>query len=42
MEMCKECGTDLNALNLSDVEPGMCNDCCDLALDFILNHNNGD
>jgi len=38
---CKECGKELNALNMSDIEDGMCNDCVDLALNFILKHNNG-
>jgi Zn-finger nucleic acid-binding protein len=33
---CKTCGVKLTALNMSDVEPGMCGECCDNALDEIL------
>lgn len=33
---CKFCGIELNALNLSDVEPNCCGDCCDKELDKIL------
>ena len=39
---CKECGINLNALNMSDIEQGICTDCVDLTCDFILKHNNGD
>jgi hypothetical protein len=40
METCIDCGLELNALNISDVENNMCGDCCDKKIDVILRENN--
>lgn len=32
---CKSCGTELNALNMSDIEPGWCNKCVKIKIEMI-------
>lgn len=32
---CKSCGTELNALNISDIEPEWCNKCVEIKIEMI-------
>ena len=35
MNNCKSCGTELNALNMSDIESGWCNKCVETKIEMI-------